>query len=303
MATQSVYVSSATGTQGGAVSRQLRALGWEVHATTRDPESTAARDLSSIGVQLTRGDWDDEAALRASISGCQKVFLNLYPNLLDPSCELKQAKAILAIAKAAGVAQIVYSSVFPTRPGIGDNEMVAQVRAGKTAIEQATLQAGFDSATVLQPGFFMANFLSPRLAYFGGDGSTGLFTVALQPDTQLPLTDQEDIARFVLAIFQEPLAFNGRTVRLASELVTFQTVVKLLEEASGRVIRVHYLSDEETEARISEDPRLGSQIAARSMAQIVDMDEVRSWGIRLGTFEEFLNREREAVAVTYGSQA
>jgi len=301
MSPPAVYVSSATGTQGGAIARQLRAIGWEVHATTRDPESTAARALSSIGVHVTRGDWDDRVALRASIAGCQKVFLNLFPDLQNPTRETQQAEAIIAIAKASGVTQLVYSSVFPSRPGgPADNELIARVRAGKAAIEKAVLAAGVSSATVIQPGFFMANFLLPKGGfYFPGASETGLFTVAFHPDTRLPLVDHEDIAAFVLAAFQDPERFDGKTITLASEVVEFRKAVELIAGATGRDIRARYLSDEQAQAQIGTNPMLGSQITARRMADLVDMDDVRGWGVPLGTFAAFLEREREAVEETY----
>jgi len=301
MAPPTAYVSSATGTQGGAVARQLRALGWGVHATTRNTTSAAALALSAIGVRVSRGDWDDKAALAASLAGCQKVFLNLFPDLQNPTRETQQAEAILDLAKAAGVTQVVYSSVFPARPGgAGDNDLIARVRAGKAAIERAVLASGLAAATVLQPGFFMANFLLPKGAfYFPGVSETGLFTVAFHPDTQLPLTDHEDIARFVVAAFQDPERFGGETVRLASEVVEFQKVVRLLAEATGRNIRATYLSDEEARAQTATNPMLGSQITARGMVELLDLEKVRSWGIPLGSFAEFLGREKAGVEETY----
>ncbi len=85
-----VYVCSATGYQGSALARKLRDLGWEVHATTRNPESSAAIALKTVGVHLTESNWDNTEALSASIAGCDKLFLCLMPNWDDPSCERRQ---------------------------------------------------------------------------------------------------------------------------------------------------------------------------------------------------------------------
>ena len=64
MTNPTIFVVSATGTQGGAVARLAIKNQWTVHATTRDPNSAAAQMLASLNVKITRGDWDDEAALR-----------------------------------------------------------------------------------------------------------------------------------------------------------------------------------------------------------------------------------------------
>ena len=85
-----VFVCSATGSQGGALTRKLRKLGWEVHATTRDLESEAAVALRGIGVKLTEGDWDNTDALKASIAGCDKLYLCLVPNWDVPTQEPRQ---------------------------------------------------------------------------------------------------------------------------------------------------------------------------------------------------------------------
>lgn len=53
--TPTVFVAGATGTVGGALSRQLRELRWSVNAITRDADSHAARSLQDIGVCLVQG--------------------------------------------------------------------------------------------------------------------------------------------------------------------------------------------------------------------------------------------------------
>lgn len=88
-----VFVCSATGFQGGALARQLRQLGWEVHSTTRDLGSPAAIALHNIGVKLTQGDWEDTEALKSSITGCDKLYLCLMPNWDIPTQEPRQVCA------------------------------------------------------------------------------------------------------------------------------------------------------------------------------------------------------------------
>lgn len=103
MSSPTVFIASATGTQGSAVVRQLRGMGWDVHATTRHLDSAAAKSLQAIGVQFSAGDWDNEETLREQIEGCSKLFLVMFPTLTDLRHEVEQAKHIISIAKAAGV--------------------------------------------------------------------------------------------------------------------------------------------------------------------------------------------------------
>lgn len=297
---QRVFVVSATGTQSSALARQLRSLGWEVHATTRNPSSPAAEALSSIGVRVSKGDWDSPSALSEAMAGCQFLFLNLFPDLADPPHELEQAKSILQIAKAAGVKHVVYSSGFSLE-GPDPAGLAGAVRASKRNIEREVSSAGFEKWTILQPGYFMANFLAPKVAMYPGAAESGVFTLALLPDTQLPLIDHEDIARFAVAAFRDPDRFSGQLVKLAGDLLTVEDIMPLLSAAAGREIRATYLSAEEVEAQKESNPFLSGQLAARRMAEYVDMDRVKSWGLPLGSFTGFLEREKDAVRETYGS--
>ena len=58
-----ILVTGATGRQGGAVVRHLLERGATVRALTRNPDGPPARQLAAGGVQLARGDMDDQASL------------------------------------------------------------------------------------------------------------------------------------------------------------------------------------------------------------------------------------------------
>lgn len=86
--TPTVFVCSATGSQGGSVARQLLEINWTVKATVRDLGAPGAKNLINCGAQLTEGDWDNLDALRKIIAGCDKLFLCLFPNFADPKAEV-----------------------------------------------------------------------------------------------------------------------------------------------------------------------------------------------------------------------
>ena len=64
-----VLVAGATGRQGGAVVRHLRAKGWKLRALTRNPDSYAARQLAERGIELVQGDLDDPGSLERAARG------------------------------------------------------------------------------------------------------------------------------------------------------------------------------------------------------------------------------------------
>ncbi|KAK8863089.1 NAD(P)-binding protein [Apiospora arundinis] len=314
MSTQhTVFVCSATGYQGGALVRQLRGLGWEVHATTRDMNSPAAVELKRIGAHLTEGDWDNSEALERSIAGCDKLFLCLLPNWDDPSCERRQCQNILEIAKVAGVKQVVSSTT------LGVSQLDANVRVArgsfmekhminKKSLEDAVENMGFQHYTFLRPSFFMANFLEPKVKRYAEIRDHRRWTTSMTPETQLPIVDHVDIAKFAVAAFRDPEAFHGRALGLASDQMGIQDMLDLLAAAVTVTadeqqqppcsIRALFMTDEEMEAQAGMSGFTSSHKALRTASDYVNMEELRALA-PLTTFREFLEREEAAVRQTY----
>ncbi|KAH9989605.1 hypothetical protein F4779DRAFT_610359 [Xylariaceae sp. FL0662B] len=308
MATPTIFVTGTTGTQGGAVARLATKLGWTVHTTVRNPESQAAKAVASLGVKVTQGDWDDAPALKESIAGCDVVFLNLYPDFTDFSHELRQAQGILAIAKAAGVRHIIYSSVVarpkrstlpPAQQKIFDESPLPAGAAFKTAIENEVMNAGFQYWTILRPACFMANFLLPKVDTFGDFHKTGVWSQPLPPATLIPLIDHEDIAKFAVASAGSPEKFHGQRLALAGELRTVQEIMDLISSVSGKKLRVKFQTDEEFEKLVAKDPILIRYLFMRDQAQSVDVEGLKTFGIEMTAFVEFLRREKKLVNETY----
>lgn len=298
------FVTAATGTQGEAVARHLRAIGWTVHATARNMDAPVVHSLQSLGVEVTPGDWEDEAALTAAIAGCSSLFLNLMPKLADFTSEVPHARRILAIAKAAGVKHVVYSSGLSVnnpekRAYYIPDSMPAEVLGWKREIEGLVRAAGFEAWTILRGAFFMPNFLLPKVGMYPGLRETNKWTTALTAETRMPMVDTEDIAKFAVAAFLDPGRFHRQEIGIASELRSPDELMELLGEATGRDMRAVFLTDEEIEAQKDTNIFVVAQLMSRDLGDCVDIDEATSWGIPLGTFKQFLERETKALKETY----
>ena len=73
--TRVILVSGATGTQGGAVARELVDRGYTVRGLTRNPDSDTSRALTGLGVQMVRGNFDDAASLDRALEGVYGLSL------------------------------------------------------------------------------------------------------------------------------------------------------------------------------------------------------------------------------------
>ena len=64
-----ILVTGATGTQGGAVARELLDRGFEVRAMTRSPDKPAAQALAELGAEVVQGNYDDAESIAAAMQG------------------------------------------------------------------------------------------------------------------------------------------------------------------------------------------------------------------------------------------
>lgn len=302
-ATHKVFVFSATGSQGGALSLQLRDLNWTVHTTTRNLDSPEAHSLKARDIQITQSDWDDIDALRIAMTDCEKLFLCLHPKLNDSDYERRQAEKIVRIAKDVGVKQVVASTslgvaMLGTGVHITPDSFMAKHLAGKKGVEQAVIDGQFEHWTFLRPAFFMANFLEPKVSRYPEVRDKGTWTTSMTAEGKLALIDHIDIAKVAAAAFQDPEKFHGRAIGLASELLTIQQTLDQLGEVIHQPLRAIFMTEEEITKQKDSTVFVNSQIAMRYMSDFVSIEELASI-VPLTTFKQFLQREKDLVKKTY----
>src|SRR5439155_13407450 len=71
---RTILITGVTGNQGGAVAQALQGSGFSLRGLTRKPESERAAALARHGVDVVKGDLDDEATLRRALAGAWGVF-------------------------------------------------------------------------------------------------------------------------------------------------------------------------------------------------------------------------------------
>ncbi|KAH7265044.1 uncharacterized protein BKA55DRAFT_590441 [Fusarium redolens] len=303
MSTPQVFVSGATGCQGGAVARYLRSKDIAVHGLARDPNSEKAKALETIGVKLTPGDYDNKEALKEAMKGCTGLFLVLMPDFTDLTAERRWATNVLNIGKEAGVKHAIFSSGFSA----GNPDQLTAMEPGsftdtimrnKHAIENQTRDAGFEYWTILRPGSFMANYLEPFVRMYPGLVDKGVFATAMTPSTVLPLTDTVTIGKFGGEAFLNPAKFHEKEITYADEWVEVEVILQKLSKAVGRDLQGEYLSEEEIMDQKATNPFIAGQLVMRDMAKLATKEEVEAWGIPLSTFDAFLEREKQAILCT-----
>jgi uncharacterized protein YbjT (DUF2867 family) len=222
---RTILITGVTGHQGGAVARALQGTGFGLRGLTRKPESEQAAALGRQGVDLVKGDLDDEATLRRALAGAWGVFG--VQNTLAAGVEQEEAqgKRLATLAREAGVEHYVYTSVGSahTRTGIPHFD-------NKWRIEETVRGLRFPSHVILRPVFFMENLLAP----YSLQGDT--LSWALGPGTKLQMIAVDDIGWFGARAFIDAAALNRRDIDIAGDVRTMPEVAEVLAEALGRPI-------------------------------------------------------------------
>src|ERR1700692_3989606 len=71
---RTILITGVTGNQGGAVARALQGTGFYLRGLTRTPDSERATALARQGIDVVKGDLDEEATLRRALAGAWGVF-------------------------------------------------------------------------------------------------------------------------------------------------------------------------------------------------------------------------------------
>ena len=221
---RTILITGVTGKQGGAVAQALQGTGFHLRGLTRNPDSERAAALARHGIDVLKGDLDDEETLRPALAGAWGVFGVQNAGEAGVEQEEAQGKRLATLARKAGVEHYVYTSVGSAHRRTGvphfDN---------KWRIEETVRGLHFPSHVILRPVFFMENLLAP----FSLQGST--LAWALGQGTKLQMIAVDDIGWFGARAFTDA-ALNGREIDLAGDIRTMPESAEILAKALGRPI-------------------------------------------------------------------
>lgn len=213
---------------------------------------------------------------------------------------------MLAIAKAADVRQVVVSTTvavaqLEAKVCVHPGSFISRHMLNKKAIESLVEEGGFDHFTILRPSFFMANFIVPKVWRYEEIRQHRRWTSSMTSETQLPILDHLDIAKFAMAAFQNPEMFHGRKLGLASDQMGIQEMLDLLSEAADQpgTIKAYFMTDEEIEAQAQGKGFASTNKVLRTSSNHIDFNELRKIVPSLTSFKDFLIREKETVIRTY----
>ena len=222
---RTILITGVTGNQGGAVARALQGAGFHLRGLTRKPEGERAAALARQGIEVVKGDLDDEATLRRALDGAWGVFGVQNTQEAGVERDEEQGKRLATLPREIGVEHYVYTSV-----GSADKQTGVPHVDNKWRIEETVRSLHFPSHVILRPVYFMENLLAP----FSLQGST--LAQALGPHKKLQMIAVDDIGWFGARAFTHVAPLNRREIDLAGDVRTMSESAEILTKALGRPI-------------------------------------------------------------------
>lgn len=219
-----VAVVGATGHQGGAVVRALKAGGqFKVRALTRDPGKHRGLAHEVVEADLNRPD-----TLAAAFENAHGVFL--VTNFREPGTdEAKQASAAVRAAEDADVKHLIWSTL-PHVEAISGGKFNVPHFTGKASIDRIVADAGFAHHTFVIAPFYYQNLLGALAPQKQADGSIG-WALPLDPNMRcIHMGDINELGDIVAGAFAHPDgAGNGEYLPLVGDFLSFNEIVDTLD--------------------------------------------------------------------------
>lgn len=225
---RTILVTGATGTVGSRLAHSLATSSdLNVRALVRD--EAKAGELASLGIELRRGSFEDEASLTAALRGVDTLVLI---TAAGPRAG-EQAAAAIERARGAGIRKIVRLSAIKASPdGPTDNTR----QHGRT--ERLLRDSGL-AFVALRPQYYMQNVLG-SLASILREG----VLYAGVGDARIGMIDTRDVADCMERAVRTG-DFDGQSLELTGpESVSHEQVAATLSEALARPVEYVAISPE-----------------------------------------------------------
>ena len=223
---KTIFVTGATGNQGGAVAASLIKNGFTIKVLTRNVDSVKAQNLQKLNVELIKGDLNDLNTYRNHLKDVDGIFsVQTFENGIDK--EIKQGIDLSNLAKEYGVNHFLYSSVA----GADLNTGIPHFES-KYKIENYIKQLGLPY-TIIRPNSLFENFLIPQVRnrILKGKLSSPINRIKTQQ-----FISAVDIGEISADIFLNKDRYLGKTITIGSEEMDMQQVAATFSEVLGKEI-------------------------------------------------------------------
>ncbi len=276
-----ILVTGATGPHGSAVVRGLVAAGHPVRALTRDPSSSKARQLASIGAEPVVGDLLDPPSLTRAMDEVDAVYGVTTPfGGAGAEEEVEQGRQLIAAAKRVALPWLLLASV-----GSADQDTGIPHFVSKGQIEELLRRSGVPY-TIVAPTYFYEN-----LGDLGEITAAGELALPLPADKPLQQIGLADLGAVVAAVVARRAEFLGSRLEVAADDPTPASMALAIAGADGGQVAYRELPISDVAARNADIAAMYRFLGA--VGYRADSAEVRARfpEVALTTFREWVEAQ------------
>ncbi len=223
---KTIFVTGATGNQGGAVAASLISNGFKIKVLTRKTDSFNAQKLQQLNAELVKGDLNDLDTFRSHLKGVDGIFsVQTFENGIDK--EIKQGVDLANLAKEYGVDHFLYSSVSGADLNTGIPHFDSKYK-----IEHHIKQLGLPY-TIIRPTSLFENFLIPQIR---SRILKGKLASPINRNKTQQFISAVDIGKISADIFMNKDRYLGKTITIGSEEMDMQQVATIFSTVLSREI-------------------------------------------------------------------
>lgn len=242
------FVTGATGFVGGALARELRVRGHEVHALVRDPQK--AGDLKNIGVEVFQGDVTDKESMREAMSGADGVFhvagwykIGVRDKSGGEKVNIQGTRNILELMEELKIPKGVYTSTLAVNSDTKGAAVDEEYHFTGTHISEydRTKAVAHDIADEFIARGLPLVIVQPGMIYGAGDTSVLRENLLDLLKGRLPALPSKFLACWAHVddivtghILAMEKGRTGQTYIIAGEPVAFADVFKLAAQVAGK---------------------------------------------------------------------
>jgi NAD(P)H dehydrogenase (quinone) len=227
-----IILTGATGKLGSVVLKNLLTLVPPADIIVSVYNLEGYQELTSKGVDVRAGDFNDPASLVSTFKGGDAFFLVSLPSLDDEYRIRTQAQAIDA-AKKAGVKHIYYTSLgFPD--GSGANVMRAHY-----ATEDYLKKSGL-KYTIIREGSYMESY-----PVFLGLYDTSADKVVVPGDGKIAFADRTELGEATANIIASGEHINETVLLTGGKAYSLKETTEILSSILQKEITFHKVSEVE----------------------------------------------------------
>ena len=228
---QTIFVTGATGNQGGAVVRSLLKNGFAVKALTRNASSPEAELLKGLNAEIVPGDLNHPEGFADQLRDVSGIFsVQSFANGTDK--EIKQGIALANLAKTLRVEFFLFSSVLGA-----DLHSGVPIWESKFTIENHIRESGLPFC-ILRPASFFENFQIPAVKNRILKGKLGS---PIGRNILQPFLSVQDIGTVTATIFKNREKYLGKTISLVAAEMNLDEVASIFSELLGKEIKYQQL--------------------------------------------------------------